>query len=92
MTNTSVKEEIVERLLDAKLMTAAGGILLSALLGYFYFKTTTNHIEHNQNAVDTFTSTVLEINRDNNEIQREVAGALRDNAKAIESLERTMQQ
>lgn len=87
----SLKEEIIDKLLDAKLMTAAGGIILSALLGWFYFKTTNNHIEHNQRAFEQFNSTVIEIQKEDNEKSERLKTAIESQTRVSENTNRLLE-
>lgn len=87
----SIREEIIEKLLDAKLMTAAGGIFLAGLTGWFYFKTATNHIEHNTRAqerfitsVEKFTDAVIQIQKDSKESLGAITKAVDRNTTIIE--------
>ena len=66
----------------AMIVTSAGGIVLAAMFGYFFFKTYSNDLQHVESAIERQT----EVQQDTNTVLREQTRVLGENTKVLELL------
>ena len=77
-----MKDTILEKLLDAKLLTAAGGILLAAYLSFVLFKVLTNDLTHLNTSIDK----QADIQANTNVVLEKLAGATESNTQVLKEL------
>jgi len=79
-------EEIKKSLIDPKVITSAGGIIIALALGVGLLKVITNDLNHVRADMKAAISSQVDVQKDTNEVLREMTKALERNTQVIENL------
>ena len=80
------EQTILSAIFNTKTITSSGGIVLAIMLSYFLYKTTTNHLDHIDRAIQAQT----EVQKDTNNVLRTNAEALIGNTEILKIIERRL--
>ena len=73
--------------IDAKTITAAGGVLLAGFLGWGLIKLSTNDVSHLEGAVREHNAGDIELKKEELAEKKELNALLRDNVRVLERIE-----